>query len=174
MPPSNASVGPWEVTLQNLVTPVGLEISAVRLWGDGARLQTEPFAYEMDGEADVEALILAPVLEAFVRTKVPDNVQDMSLELEPGIVRIVATVKVILPVTATAICTLRLEEGTKVLVELQSVEMLGAGVKSLVQKQLDAINPVLDVSTWPMDVHLTELRVEEGRLVATGKVKPPR
>lgn len=173
MPSQHASVGPWEIVLQDVETPVGLLVSAVRVWGDGATFETEPFRYAMEGEAEVEALILAPHLEAFLRQRVPDNVQEISLELVAGKVLVKAVVRVILPVSATAVCTLRLEEGKRLFVDLESAEALGAGVKSLVQKQLDAINPVLDASTFPFEVTLDEVRVEEGRVIALGRAVPP-
>lgn len=174
MPSSRASVGAWEVVLNDLVTPIGLTIAAVVIHGDGASFKTVPFAYEMDGEADLEAMIHESALEAFVKTKVPDNVQEIWLSLLPDKVHIRAVVRMIISVTANAICTLRIEDGKRVYVVLESVEVLGAGVKGLVQKQLDAINPVLDVSDIPLEVRLTEIRIEEGRLVATGKAKPPK
>jgi hypothetical protein len=168
-----ASVGPWEIVLQNVVTPIGLEVAAVRLWGDGASFQTEPFQYQVDRPASVEAMILCSHLEAFILGKVPDNVQEISLKLEPGKILVKAVVRMILPMTANAVCTLRLVEGKQVFVDVESVEMLGAGVKSLVQKQLDSINPVLDASSFPFEVTLDEVLVEEGRIVARGKVAPP-
>src|SRR5688572_17138429 len=174
MPSKGASVGAWEIVLNDLVTPIGLTIGAVVIHGDGASFKTEPFTYEMDGEADLEAMIHESALEAFVKTKVPDNVQEIWLSLLPKKVHVRAVVRMILPVTANAICTLRIEDGKRVFVELESVEVLGAGVKGLVQKQLDAINPVLDVADLPLEVRLTEIRIEEGRLVAVGKARPPK
>ena len=174
MASKSASVGPWEVVLNDLVTPIGLNIAAVVIRGDGARVQTEPFAYELESEADLEALIHESALEAFVKTKVPDNIQDIWVSLVPDKVHVRAVVRMILPVTANAVCTLRIEEGKRVFVDLESVEVLGAGVKGLVQKQLDAINPVLDVADLPLEVRLTEMRIEEGRLIAVGKARPPR
>jgi hypothetical protein len=127
----------------------------------------------MDRPASVEAMILCPHLEAFVLGKVPDNVQEISLKLEPGKILVKAVVRMILPMTANAVCTLRLADGKQVFVDVESVEMLGAGVKSLVQKQLDSINPVLDASSFPFEVTLDEVLVEEGRIVARGEVAPP-
>ena len=174
MPSKEVSVGAWEIVLNELVTPVGLTIAAVVIRGDGASVETEPFSYEMESEADLEALIHEAALEAFVKEKVPDNVQEIWLSLLPEKVHVRAVVRMILPVTANAVCTLRIEDGKRVFVELESVEVLGAGVKGLVQKQLDAINPVVDVSELPFEVRLTEIRIEEGRLVAVGKARPPK
>jgi hypothetical protein len=174
MAAKSASVGAWEVVLNDLVTPVGLIIAAVVIRGDGAHVWTEPFSYEMESEADLEALIHESALEAFVKTKVPDNIQDIWVSLLPEKVHVRATVRMIIPVTANAVCTLRIEEGKRVFVDLESVEVLGAGVKGLVQKQLDAINPIVDVSELPFEVRLTEMRIEEGRLIAVGKARPPK
>lgn len=169
----SASIGPWEIAFQDFMTPVGLVVSAVRLWGDGAALQTEPFTYTLQNDARVQALIHQASLEAFIKTNLPDNMSDVSVTLKPGKVVVKGKVKVILPVGVTATCTLRVVEGTKVYVDLETVEMLGAGVKTLVQKQIDAINPVLDTADWPVDVNLDEVRVEKGRVVAEGTVVPP-
>lgn len=173
MPSQNAAVGPWEIAFQNFVTPVGLEIAAVRLWGEGASMETQPFRYAMQGYAKLQALIHQSSLEAFIRTKLPDNMSNAVVTLEPGKVIVKATVKVILPVTATTVCTLRVVEGKQIFVDLVSVEMLGAGVKSLVQKQIDAINPVLDAADWPVDVQLESVTIEAGRIVVEGTVTPP-
>lgn len=174
MASKNASVGQWEVVLNDLVTPVGLTIAAVVLRGEGARFQTEPFAYEMDGEADLEALIHESALEAFVKKKAPDNIEDIWVSLVPEKVYVRAVVRMILPVTANAVCTLRIENGKQVFVDLESVEVLGAGVKGLVQKQLDAINPVLDLAELPLDVRLTQIRIEDEKLIAVGKASPSK
>lgn len=167
------SVERWEVTLQGLVTPVGFKLDALRILGGEAGFGTDPFTYRLAEPADFEALILQESLGAFVRTKLPDNFEDATLTLEPERIVVRATVRVILPVSATAICTLRIEEGKRVFVVLESVEMLGAGVKGLVQKQIDAINPILDVSDWPAEAVLERIQIEAGRVVATGKLNPP-
>jgi hypothetical protein len=172
MPENEVSVGAWEVVLNDLRTPDGLLIAAARITGEGIRIRTSPFSYELDGEADLEAMIQEAALEAYVKSKVPDNVQDIWVSLLPDKVHVRAVVKMILPVTANAVCTLRVEEGKRVHVDLESVEVLGAGVKGLVQKQLDAINPVLDVADLPFEVRLSEVRVEEGRVVAVGTALP--
>lgn len=173
MPSQHASIGPWEIAVQGFITPVGLEIAAVRLWGEGASLETEPLQYALQGEARMQALIHEASLAEFLRRKLPDNMSNAEVALESGRIVVKATVKVLLPVAATAVCTLRVVDGSKIFVNLESVEMLGAGVKSLVQKQIDAINPVLDSSDWPLKVSLDEVRIEPGRIVAEGTVLPP-
>jgi hypothetical protein len=168
-----ASVERFELVLQGLSTPVGLQISALRVFGSEAAIQPDPFSYSLPEPAKFEALILEPTLEAFVRTKLPDNFENANLKLEPGRIVVRATVRVILPVAATAVCSLRVEEEKRLFVQLDSVEMLGAGVKGLVQKQIDAINPILDAAEWPLDLRIAEVRIEQERIVATGWVSPP-
>lgn len=168
----SVSVERWEVTLQGLVTPVGFKLNALRILGTEAGFGTDPFTYRLAEPADFEALILEESLESFVRTKLPDNFEDAKLALEPGRIVVKATVRVILPVSATAVCTLRIDEGKRIFVVLESVEMLGAGVKGLVQKQIDAINPILDVSEWPAEASLQSIAIEAGRVIAFGTLRP--
>jgi hypothetical protein len=168
-----ASVGPWEIALQEVETPIGLVVSAVRLWGNGASFQTKPFSYQMQGKAEVEAMVHEAHLEAFVRTKLPDNLQNPKLKIEAGRIVLQATVRLILPVNATVVCTLAIEEKKRVMVVLESVEVLGAGVKGMVQKHIDAINPVLDAGELPFEVELQSVRLEPERLILTGDAVPP-
>jgi len=73
---------------------------------------------------------------------------------------------------ASAICTLRIQEGEALYVDLESVDVLGVGAKNLVQNQLDKINPVIRMSDLPIEAALTDWVIEDGKLILEGDVHP--
>ena len=75
-------------------------------------------------------------------------------------------------VPAKAVCTLRIVDGQKLFVDLESVEILGAGAKNLVQSQLDKINPVLDADSFPISATLTEVTTDAGVVTVRGTAAP--
>jgi hypothetical protein len=52
------------------------------------------------------------------------------------------------------------------------VNVLGAGPRQLVQKQLDSINPVIDASELPLNVTLGSVEVGGGKVLLKGRLSP--
>jgi hypothetical protein len=57
---------------------------------------------------------------------------------------------------------------TKVFVDVEEVQMLGAGVKELVQGQLDQMNPIVDVAQFPIQMRIHEIVVDDGAVILRG------
>jgi hypothetical protein len=83
-----------------------------------------------------------------------------------------ATMQVILSVPVSAVCTLRIDQGKRLFIDLESVSVLGGAPKAMVQKQLDAINPVFDLDTLPVDGNLESVEVADGKALLKGRLEP--
>ena len=77
---------------------------------------------------------------------------------------------VAVPVHAT--CTVRIGDGTKLFIDVEEVQMLGAAVQSMVQAQMDQMNPVVDLTDLPWRVSLSEAVIEAGMLTVRGTAAP--
>jgi hypothetical protein len=151
---------------EKVLTHVGLEIETLTIEGQDVGIQTEPFALELSKPAMVEAVLLPEALERFLTVRSGGALREVAVRLVPGQIHVEASTRVIFEIRATAICTFRIENGKRLYVELQSVQALGGAGAGIVQRQLDAINPILDVSELPIEVELQSVEVEEGRIVA--------
>jgi hypothetical protein len=117
----------------------------------------------------LEALILEPNLAAFLNKQAPGGLKDFQVELKEGKIHVQASVMIM---KASAVCNLRIQDGTTLYVDLESVDVMGVGAKHMVQSQLDKINPVLDTKDLPLDAYLTGYEISEGRLILRGNLSP--
>jgi hypothetical protein len=167
--PQSLDVGQLEVVLQNVALPMGLVINAVTLHAQDVHLEKEPFRIETPKPGAMEALILAKNLADFLNKQAPGGLRDFQVELKDGKIHARATVMIM---KALAVCTLRIEGGTELFVDLESVDVMGVGAKNMVQNQLDKINPVLSTKDLPVNVTLTEHQIHDGKLILRGDIEP--
>lgn len=167
------AVGPFECVLRQVKLPMGLILDEVRLRGDGVTVLTDPFEAFARQAGDLNVVLTAASMQAFLNAEQPGGLRDIEVTLADGKVYVSATKRVLVDVRANAVCTLRVEGGKKVFVELESVDLLGAGAKNLLQSQLDQINPVLDLDQFPIEARIDEIVVAAGAILANGKIAPP-
>lgn len=165
-------VGQLDATFNDLVLPFGLTVDVVRLTGANVRLRHDPFAIELEQPGQVAVALGEANLQDFLEKEAPGGLRDFQIKLTEGKVFVEASVRVVLDIRATAICTLRIVDGTQLWVDLEEVEVLGVGARSLVEKQLEKINPVLDVSSFPLDIELQKVTVLDGQVVLQGLARP--
>lgn len=151
---------------------IGLVVDEVRITGTNAHLQREPFSITLDQAAKIEAEILQEDVQAFLAKTSPGGLQNIVVKMDEGKIYVDARMQVLVPVPVSAICTLRIDGGQKLFIDLQSVSVLGGAPKSLVQKQLDAINPVFDLGTLPVSGCLESVEVEGGKALLKGSLAP--
>lgn len=165
-------VGHLVAVLKKLKLPFGLVVDEVRIDAENAVVQKEPFIIHMPEPGEVEAEVSDVELAKFLNKQSPGGLSGFEVKLRDNKVHVLAKMKMILEVPVTAICTLRIVNERKVYVDLESVEVMGMGSKSLVEGQLEKINPVLDVAEFPIDLRLHTVTINEGRVVLTGKALP--
>lgn len=152
--------------------PVGLVVRSFSVEGANVRMDTDPFRLHLDEPGRVEAVVDEKDIQKLVQSRAGDQLRDLVIRLQPERIEATATVQVVFAIRATAVLTLRIVEETKLFVDVQSVNVMGAAGQNLVQKQLDAMNPLLDTTTFPLAVRLRHVEVREKELRLTGSVAP--
>ena len=160
-------VGALSAQFENILLPFGLTVDRMTLTAKEASAQLEPFSLEMDHPASVEAIVHESSLEKFVRLKALESVV-----VRPEGIMVEAVVRVLLEFRGIAKCRLRVESGSRLMVELVDVDVLGVGAKGLVQNQIEGMNPVLDTATLPFQITLHEAKLEHGFVRVTGEALP--
>jgi hypothetical protein len=151
---------------------IGLIIDEVRISGKSAHFVREPFSITLDEPAQIEADLLQRDVQSFLTTTVSGGLRDFAVRMEDGKIFVDATMQILVSVSVSAVCALRIDEGKKLFIDLESVSALGGSPKSMVQKQLDAINPVLDLSTLPVDGSLDSIEISNGKATLKGRLSP--
>lgn len=165
-------MGAFGASFDRLTLPMGLTVDHVLIQGAQAKVVSDPFKIELQEPGTIEAHLSSANLAAFLNKEAPGGLKDFSVAIRDGKLFVTATAKVIFEIKAEAVCTLRIQDGKKIFVDLESVEMFGVGAKSLVEQQLDKINPVLDAADFPLTVTLTRVEATDNEVVLYGTASP--
>jgi hypothetical protein len=166
-------VGFVEAKFRDLVLPMGLRVDEVKIAAEGLHFETEPFQASVAQPGTFEVRVGEQALSEFLNKKAPGNVRRFSVKARGAKLHVNASVVMIVELPATAICTLKIVDGRYLYVVLESVNVMGAGATSLVQSQLEKINPVLDVEDFPVRAALDRVEIVEGEVLVLGTVAPP-
>lgn len=166
-------VGEFSIHLRNVVLPMGLTVDDVRLAGRGLHLEKKPFVARIPEPGQMEVFVSQESLAKFLDAQAPAGLRNFSVQARDGKLFVNAVKTVLVDLKASAVCTLRIADGTKLMVDLQSVDVAGAGIKTLLQSQLDKLNPVLDAADFPIDATLNSVTIDRGGVVLLGQVSPP-
>lgn len=151
---------------------IGLIVDEVRISGQAAHFVREPFSITLDEPAQIEADLLQRDVQAFLAATVTAGLRDFAVRMEDDKMYVDATMQILVSVPVSAICTLRIDGGKRLFIDLESVSMLGGAPKSMVQKQLDAINPVFDLNTLSIDGGLDSVEISKGKATLKGHLAP--
>lgn len=151
---------------------MGLVADEVKIEGAATNLSTSPFSVHLDWPATVEAHVAALDLAEFLNAKAPGGIRDFAIAIRDGQLFIEATTRMIVEVRAKVVCTLRIQDGKRLFVDLESVDVMGVGAKGLVQSHLDQINPVMDVTDLPLSVNMDRVVADHDRIVLYGTATP--
>jgi hypothetical protein len=166
-------VGLVQANFKDLVLPMGLKVDTVKISGEGLHIETEPFAATMKLPGAFEVFVGEASLAQFINKKSPGNMRNITVEAKGGKLHVKGSIVMILEIPASAICTLRIVENRYLFVDLESVNVLGAGATNLVQSQLDKLNPIMDVDDFPVRATMDQVEVVEGGVLLLGTVAPP-
>ncbi|AIE87558.1 DUF2993 domain-containing protein [Fimbriimonas ginsengisoli] len=166
-------VGEFTVHLRDVLLPMGLRVDDVRFGGKGLHIERSPLVISAPEPGQLEAFVGEASLAEFLNAKAPAGLRKFQVRAKDGKLFVDAVKTVLVDLKASAVCTLRIEDGRKLMVDIESVDVAGAGIKTLLQNQLDKVNPIFDIAEFPVDASLDSVRVEDGGVLLFGHVRPP-
>jgi hypothetical protein len=170
--PHTFTVGRLEAVLLKLSLPIGLELERVEFQGEGLTLVDDPFEIRLSKPGSFEVLVTEMALSAFLNHSAPSGMRDFSSKVTPDRIYVEASAMMVVPLKVRAECTLTIQNGKQVCVELLSVDVAGMGAKGLVQKVIKKINPVFDMAEFPVDGVLKQVQMNEGVIRLSGLLSP--
>lgn len=162
---SNQTISAHQVSalLLGLKLPMGLMVDEVQLDAPSVTVEKEPFSASSPQDPKVTAIISSTSLEAFLEKQAPGGLRNFKVKIDDKI-RISASVRMIIEIKANIVCHLEIVDGSKLIVVLDDVGIVGVGAKNLVQQQIDKVNPLLDTSTLPIHVTLDNVELSEDKV----------
>ncbi|HMS55402.1 MAG TPA: LmeA family phospholipid-binding protein [Fimbriimonadaceae bacterium] len=168
----SVQVGQIQAVFKSVRLPFGLLVDEMHVEGADLLVTTEPVGVKLPSAGNVIARVGEASLNEFLRLKVPKEVRDPVASIADGQIIVEATVRMIVELRAVARCSLQIKGGKQLHVVLDTVEVAGLGAKSLVQGQLDQINPVLDAAEMPLPMTLEQANILEGMIEIRGTIGP--
>ncbi|MFI5386093.1 MAG: LmeA family phospholipid-binding protein [Fimbriimonadales bacterium] len=173
--PENQSldVGHIAARLLAVTLPMGLTLDEIILEGESVHIEKEPFSISLARPGSMDVRVSEASVAEFLNERAPGGLSDFRVRLSEGLVYIDAKASLIISINVGAVCKLRIEEESKLYVDLVRMEAIGgSGAHNLVQRQLDSINPVMNVADLPLNAILTSVEVENQWLVVRGTIAP--
>lgn len=161
-----------QATLSGIRLPMGLLVDHLAIHGSSLSIDTHPPGYRLEEPGTVEAVISQESLAEFLTNEAPGGLKDFQVRAEGGKLHVQATAVMILPIKASAICTLRIANESQLHVDLESVDVMGMGGRSMVESQLAKINPVFDASDLPIPMKLDRVEIAKGMVTLFGRITP--
>lgn len=174
MPDDKAlTIGSLNATFEDVRLPFGLVVRRASVRGANVDLSTHPVSVQLAEPATFGADVDEAAIEAFLTARAPGGLKGFKVRLADGHIHVEAVLKVLIEVKASAVCRLVIHERRQLVVELESADVLSVGAKTLIQSQIDNVNPIFDVAQLPVPATLEAVTVGDGVVHLTGTVSPP-
>ncbi len=160
-----------EATLTSLTLPIGLTLDRVTIHGHGIHLDSDPFEFTLKKPGKLEVTVSTTSIASFLNTKAPSKIKDFEVAIDDGRLLVMANAKLVVTIKVVAECAFEIVGKSQLFVRLKSVGKLGSAVQKLVQRQLDDINPVLDVKDLPIEATLESIELKHGHITIRGDIK---
>lgn len=161
-----------QATLHGVRLPHGPPLDRFTVTGGAGVVRIKPFEIHLSEKALIEAEVSDRSLIAFLEELAPGGLRGFQAEMVDGRIYISAKAKILVEIPVKAVCTLRIEDGRHLLVELQDVDVAGGPAKKLVEGQISKLNPIFDVADLPLRLRLTSVEVDAGRILVRGEAMP--
>lgn len=165
-------VGAFQLRFEDLELPMGLAVAKVDVDGPGAVIAAHPFSLDLVSPGTMVAEVAQEALSDFLEAQSPAGLKEFDVRADGGKLHVKAKKTVLVDLKVTATASLRIVDGRQLWVDVESVDVMGAGAKNLVASQLAKINPVLDAADLPIEATLTSVEVGDGKVVLRGTVAP--
>jgi hypothetical protein len=166
-------VGHLAARLLSLKLPMGLVLDEVIIQGSDLQIGRDPFKVEMPEVGSLEVRLSEKSLADFLNQRAPGGLSGFEVKFAAGQIHVRAKASMIISLSVGAVCSLRIEDETNLIVDLVRMESIGGtGAHNLVQKQLDSINPIVRAKDFPVDVTFSSVEIGDQWLVLNGTISP--
>lgn len=153
-----------DMTVSGLVLPNGLRIHSVTLLLPSPIVRTSPWTLPEGTQVDANVVVKCSDLEDHLSERRPAGLSEFRISAEAGRLQVVARMRTIVAVEVGAVGTLEFRQGhVDFVVERAEVAGLEAPRKVIDEIMLK-VNPLIDLTGWPVDIHVRELTSGDGEL----------
>ncbi|MCL6623914.1 MAG: DUF2993 domain-containing protein [Fimbriimonadales bacterium] len=159
-----------ELTLQatGLILPEGLRLARVNINLPQLSLPLSPLYLPEGTEIDVEILTTEDDLAYYLNETQPGGLSDFRVRAENGTLTILAVKTGFLNVEVGAEGTLSFSDG-KLLFQPRRAEVAGVPApESLVNEMTKRLNPLVDLTKWPLMTKVKEISIGRGEVRLAG------
>ena len=154
-------------SVRGLRLPIGLVLDEVEVTGSGVTVETEPFSVKLGAGACAKVRVSCDSIRDFLTSRDLGGLREIAVAAENGLLKVSGTAVVLIPIRASAYCSLEVRDGRMLDIVLQSADP--APARTLIERQLSGINPVLDLSVSFPDIAITSVEVADGWVVLHGR-----
>ena len=158
-----------QVSTQGLILPNGLRIASVNVVLPMPVVQINPFFLPEGTTVDLDAVIEAPDIEAYLNKRQPSGMTNFSVKAENGALTVVAIAKVIVSVQVGAEGTLEFSAGKLIFVPKRA-EVGGVRMPDgMMRDQLNKVNPIIDTTGYPIEATVKSIKIGDGVVKLSGR-----
>ncbi len=159
------------IRLENIELDIGLTIESFEVVGGEAAADLKPFQLFLKEPGRVRVVVTEQAVGKFLEKESPGGLRGFQVSIRDGVIHVSAKAQVIVSIPVRAVCTLEIEQQSRLMVRLQSVDVLGGGPQGMVEQQLAKINPILDAADFPVAVKLLSAELDRGQIVLHGLIE---
>lgn len=164
-------VGTIDASFVDIELDFGLKVDSFKVMGQGAQILVKTGQLILPNPGTVEAVVSEASVAALLARKAPGGLKDFEVKIGGGLIEVNAKAQIVVSIPIKARCTLEIDQGKRLLVRLKEVDVMGGAARNLVESQMDKINPIFDAGDLPIDVELTSVDCDHGRIVIHGQVR---
>lgn len=166
------TVNEWSAEFRWIQTPIGLVINDLSIDGLRTKIEAEPFKIEADKPASWRARIVRDAIQMLLEARAPDNLREIDVRVDASGILVATRAKIVIELPVEALCELEIAEGRQLLAKVKSVSVGGGAGRSLVQQQLDRLNPLIDTANLPLDLRFGFVEYLPGEIIVGGTLAP--
>jgi hypothetical protein len=141
-----------------------LRIAEVEVQMPSFSIPIKPFSIPNGTKILLKATVLAKDIQGYLEQKRPSGLSNFEVKAENGLLTVIAISKMLIPVQIGSQGKLEFNNGK---LNFSPIRTEVAGVpapESLVASQLKKINPIIDLTGWPLDSEIKTLSLSEGKI----------
>jgi len=162
------------VTATNMTLPMGLTVDEVVIASGAVDAELKPFSLNLAKPANATFRVSAANVAKLLEEKSPGGLKGFTVTISDGLVIVETTAKVIVEIRVATACTLRIDGGKRLFVDLDKVSVPGPMARNMIEQQLAKVNPILDLNEFAPSVTMESVTAEDGYITLKGKADLPQ